>query len=54
MSFLDILGFLHSSEQTKHHILHLQNREMILTLCSDVSTETGACYMLSGPSTFVE
>lgn len=52
-SFLDIPGFLHSSEQTKHHTLHLQNREMILTFCS-VSTETGACYMRSGPSTFVE
>lgn len=54
MSFLDILGFLHSSEQTKPHILHLQNREITLILHSDVSSDTGACYTLSGPSTFVE
>lgn len=54
MSFLNILGFLHSSEQTKPHIPHLQNREIILILHSDVSNDTGAHYMLSGPSTFVE
>lgn len=50
-SFLDIQGFLHSSEQTKPHILYLQNQEITLILHSDVSNDRAACYMLSGAST---
>lgn len=49
-SFLLIPDFLHNSEQTKAHILHLQSKEIILILHSDVSTDTGACYLLPGPS----
>lgn len=45
-----IPDFLHNSEQTKAHILHLQSKEIILILHSDVSTDTGACYLLPGPS----
>lgn len=49
-SFLHIPDFLHNSEQTKAHILHLQNKEIILILHSDVSSDIGACYTLAAPS----
>lgn len=47
-TFLHIPDFLHNSEQTKAHILHLQNK-IILIFHIDVSSDTGAGYMLPGP-----
>lgn len=41
-SFLHILNFLHNSEQTKTHIVHLQNKEIIPILHSDTSSDTRA------------
>lgn len=54
MSFLDTVRLLHSSEQINPQILHLQNMEIIPILHTDISNTKGACYMLSGPSAFVE
>lgn len=53
-SFLATIRLLHSSEQTKPQILHLQNMEIIPILHSDISNTKGTSYMLSGPSVFVE